>query len=75
MSDAAVTGIVLLVFFVAGIAVGIVIIIAMSARTTGKANDPDRPELPEEEPLDTEEPGPDDDEPDKPPWWLARGEY
>jgi hypothetical protein len=75
MSDAAVTGIVLLVFFVAGIAVGIVIIIAMSARRTGKANDPDRPETPEEAPLDTEEHGPDDDEPDKPPWWQARGEY
>jgi hypothetical protein len=68
------TGVILLVFFLVGIAAGIVMVIAMSARRTGR---PERQGGADEdagghswppEP-DVDEPG---DDLGKPPWWSAR---
>jgi hypothetical protein len=72
MSAAAdVLAIVLFIFFAVGVAVGVVIVIALSARRADKAGRRDR------------RPGPpaadagyfEDDEPDpEPPWWQTRGD-
>jgi hypothetical protein len=73
MSAAAgVIAIVLTLFFVTGIAVGIVVVIAVSARRADAAYRRDNTAgqsfpLP---PLD-----PDDDDPDQPPWWPGSRGY
>lgn len=72
---AAVTAIVLLVIFLVGIAVGIIVVFAMSARRADKA---ERQDLPPEAPRADwpylGEPDPDDDEPGQPSGWPERGD-
>jgi hypothetical protein len=74
MSAAAVMAIVLFLFFLVGVATGIVVVIALSARRAHKAYrrdqlpGPARARWPYLNELD-----PDDDESDEPPWWQARG--
>ena len=74
MSAAAVTAIVLFLFFLTGVATGIVVVIAMSARRAPKAKRPDqlRGPSPAEWPY-LNEPHPEDDELDEPSWRQARG--
>lgn len=75
MSAAAVLAIVFFVFLLAGVAVGVLVVIAVSARRAHKA-------VPQVRPADTPRgtwpylPGNDPDEggPDEPPWWRARGD-
>jgi hypothetical protein len=73
MSAAAVLAIVLFLFFLVGIAVGVLVVIAVSARRAHKAVPQLRPVAP---PSGTWPylPGHDPDEarPDEPPWWRAR---
>jgi hypothetical protein len=71
MSAAAVIAIVLLLFFLLGVAVGVLVVIALSARRAHHAVRQTRPvtgawHLPGP---DTEQGGP-----DEPPWWQARGD-
>ena len=71
MSAAAVIAIVLLLFFLLGVAVGVLVVIALSARRAHHAVRQSRPvtgawHLPGP---DTEQGGP-----DEPPWWQARGD-
>jgi hypothetical protein len=61
---------VMLAFFVAGVAVGVIVVIALSAR---RADRRDRPASTDELPY-LPRTGPDDDEPDRPPWWQERGD-
>jgi hypothetical protein len=62
MSGAADTlAVVLLVFFLIGAGVGVVVVIAMSARRMD--------EYPSEDETEDE---PDDDEPNEPEWWQSR---
>ena len=74
MSAAAVTAIVLFLFFLTGVATGILVVIAMSARRAHKKAD--RPDPPPGTPRVgwpyLNEPDSDDDEPDEPPWRQAR---
>jgi hypothetical protein len=71
------TGVILLVFFAVGIAVGIVVVIAMSARRTDRQ---EREGGADEDakgyygPPEPDEDGPGDDL-GKPPWWSARRDY
>jgi hypothetical protein len=74
MSDAAaVTAIVLFLIFFVGIAVGVVTVIAMSARR--RADRESRPQGPAPRAQsgwpNPDEPGSDDDPPDEPGWWQA----
>jgi hypothetical protein len=73
MSDAdAVIAIVLLVFFLTGVAVGVIALIAWSVRRgDGRRYRRSRPlgDWP------SGDPDPDDEEPDDPPWWHARGGF
>ena len=73
MSAAAVMAVVLLLFFLVGVAVGVLVVIALSARRAHKAVPQVRPVAP---PPGTwpYPPGPDPEEhgPDEPPWWHAR---
>lgn len=74
MSAAAVMAIVLFVFFLAGVAVGVILVAALSARrahNSGRRPDPPAPS-PRRWPY-APETGPDDDGPGEPPWWHARG--
>jgi MFS superfamily sulfate permease-like transporter len=71
MSAAAVMAVVLLLFFLVGVAVGVLVVIALSARRAHHAVRQTRPvtgawHLPGP---DTEQGGP-----DEPPWWQARGD-
>ncbi len=75
MSAAAVIAVVLFVFFLVGVAAGVIAVVALSARRAhkaarriGPASPPPRrwPSVPETEP--------DDQGPDEPPWWQARGD-
>ena len=74
MSAAAIIAVVLFLFFLTGVATGIIVVIAMSARRAHKA---DRPGLLPGPPRAgwpyLNEPDPDDDEPDEPPRRRARG--
>jgi hypothetical protein len=74
MSAAGVMAIVFFLFFLVGIAVGVLVVIALSARRAHRAVPQVRPIAP---PRDTWAylPGhdPDEGEPDEPPWWQARG--
>lgn len=72
--SAAVIAIILFVFFVVGLAVGVLVVAALSAQRVDRAArriEPDasplewRPYVPETDP--------DDQEPDEPPWWQTRG--
>jgi MFS superfamily sulfate permease-like transporter len=74
MSAAAVMVIVLFIFFLVGFAIGIIVVMALSARRADKAarriqpvTPPQRmwPYLPERDP--------DDEGPDEPPWWQRHG--
>jgi hypothetical protein len=69
MSAAAVT-IVFLLFFLVGIAVGVLVVIALSARRAHNAV-PQVPPPPQTWPY-LSGPGPDEGEPDEPSWWRAR---
>ena len=73
MSAAAVMAVVLLLFFLVGVAVGVLVVIALSARRAHKAVPEVRPVAP---PPGTwpDPPGSDSQEggPDEPPWWHAR---
>jgi hypothetical protein len=75
MSPAAVMSIVFFAFFFAGVAVGVLAVIAASVRRAHKAVDPAGPVAP---PPGTwrqmPETGPDESGPDGPPWWHARGD-
>ena len=74
MSAAAVMAIVLFLFFLVGVATGIVVVIALSARRAHKADRRDRRPGPRRAGWPyLNEPDPDDDEPDEYPWWQARG--
>ncbi len=71
---AAVVAVVLFVFFLVGVAVGIVIVIAMSARRADKAVRLARvPVAPRRTWPYLDEEDPDDDEPGESPWWPTRG--
>ena len=76
MSTAAVMAIVLFLFFLVGTAVGVLVVIAVSARRAHKAVPQVQPVAP---PPGTWPyvPGHDPDEggSDEPPWWHARGGY
>jgi hypothetical protein len=78
MSGAAETlAVVLLVFFLIGAGVGVVVVIAMSARRVDTADRWHRgADLPEavypSEDEDENEDEPDDDEPNEPGWWQSR---
>ena len=72
MSGAAVFAIVMFLFFLVGVAVGVVLVASLSARRAEKVKVPRRIDPPLKAwPLDPET-GPDDDEPDEPPWWRSR---
>lgn len=72
MSDGdAMIAIVLLVFFLIGVAVGIMTLIAWSVRRDDRRYR--RPDPLDEWPQD--DPDPDDEEPDDRPWWHARGSF
>ena len=75
MSAAAIIAVVLFLFFLTGVATGIVVVIAMSARRAHKA---DRPDLLTRSPRAgwpyLNEPDPNDDEPDESPGWQERGD-
>jgi hypothetical protein len=74
MSAAAVTTIVLFLFFLVGVTVGVLVVIAVSARRAHKTVPQARPVA---RPPGTwpDPPGHDPDEggPDEPPWWHVRG--
>lgn len=74
MSAAAVTAIVLFLFFLVGIAVGVLVVIAVSARRAHKAAPQIRPVAPPPPGTWPYPPGhgPDEGLPDEPPWWQAR---
>ena len=75
MSSADVMAIVLFLFFLVGVAVGVLAVIALSARRAHKAVPPDRPVSPP--PARWPYPpgsDPDEDESDEPPWWRARSD-
>jgi hypothetical protein len=64
---------VLLAFFLAGIAVGVVVVIAVSVRREERAAHRNHP-APRDGLSYFPEAGPDDDDLDQPPWWQARGD-
>ncbi len=72
MSDAdAVIAIVLLVFFLIGVAVGVIALIAWSVRLDDRRYRPPGPL----EDWPSGDPDPDDEEPGDPPWWHGRGGF
>jgi len=72
MSTAAVMAIVLFLFFLVGGAVGVLVVIAVSARRAHKA-EPRAAPPPKTWPY-RPGPGPDEGGPDEPPWWRARSD-
>jgi hypothetical protein len=72
MSAADVMAIVLFLFFLVGVAVGVLVVVAASARRAHKAGPP-LPPSPSAWPY---RPGhdPDERESNEPPWWHARGD-
>jgi hypothetical protein len=65
--------VVLLVFFLIGAGVGVVVVIAMSARRVDTADRRHRGAgFPEGEYPSEDETEPDDDEPNEPGWWQSR---
>ena len=71
MSAAAVIAIVLFLFFLVGVVVGVLVVIALSARRAHKAAPQARPSAGTWP--DLSEPDPGEGGPDEPPWWRARG--
>jgi hypothetical protein len=69
MSAAGVMAIVLFLFFLVGVAVGVLLVVAVSARRAHKAV---RPVAPPTTWPHLPGPGPDDSAPDEPAWWHAR---
>ena len=67
MSAAAVMAIVLFLFFLVGVAVGVLVVIALSTRSADKTVS-----RPDTWPYRSG-PDPDQGEPDEPPWWQQRG--
>jgi MFS superfamily sulfate permease-like transporter len=73
MSAAAVIAIVLFLFFLVGVAVGVLVVIAVSARRAHKAVPQVRPVAPPPGTWpDLPEPDPDEGGPDEPSWWHTR---
>jgi MFS superfamily sulfate permease-like transporter len=73
MSAAAVMAVVLFLFFLVGVAVGVLVVIALSARRAHKAVPQVRPVTPSPGTWPyLSEPDPDEGGPDEPPWWRAR---
>jgi MFS superfamily sulfate permease-like transporter len=73
MSAAAVMAIVLFLFFLLGVAVGVLVVIALSARRAHKPVRRIRPVTPPPRKWPYRpEPDPDDRGPEEPPWWHAR---
>lgn len=71
---AAVVAVVLSVFFLVGVAVGIVMVIAVSSRRADKAVRPDRAPVASRRTWPyLDEASPDDDEPGEPASWPTRG--
>jgi Flp pilus assembly protein protease CpaA len=67
-----VMAIVLFIFFAVGVAVGVVVVIALSAR---RADQADRWSRRQDTPAARSGYADDDEEPeDKPPWWQTRGD-
>ncbi len=74
MSTAGVLALVLFVVFLVGIAVGVVVVIASSARRADAAVRRESPVVPPQERWPyLPDKGPDDHGPDEPPWRHARG--
>jgi hypothetical protein len=75
MTAAAVMASVLFVFFGVGVTVGVLLVMALSARRAHKAARRPGPALPRpgRRPYGPET-DLDDDGPDQPPWWQARGD-
>ena len=73
MSAAAVMAIVLFLFFLVGVAVGVLVVIAVSARKAHKAVPQIRPVAPPPSDRWPYRSGydPDEDGPDEPPWWRT----
>jgi len=71
MSAAAVIAIVLFLFFLVGVAVGVLVVIAVSARRAHRAQGRPVAPPPETWPY-LPGPGPDEGSADGPPWWHAR---
>jgi len=73
MSAAAVMAVVLLLFFLVGVAVGVLVVVALSARRAHKAFPQVRPVAPPPGMWPyLPEPDPDEGGPDEPPWWHTR---
>lgn len=74
MSAAAVMAIVLFLFFLVGVAVGVLVVMAVSARRAHKAVPQIRPVPPPSPGTWPYPPGHDPDQgvPDEPPWWQVR---
>jgi MFS superfamily sulfate permease-like transporter len=73
MSAAAVMAIVFFLFFLVGVAVGVLVVIAVAARRAHKAVPQVRPVAPPPETWPyLSGPGPGEGGPDGPPWWRAR---
>ena len=75
MSATALTAVILLVLFLAGIAVGIVLVVVMATRRSGQPREQEWPADedeadPDEDEADPDEPGPDAGQP---PRWPFRG--
>jgi hypothetical protein len=70
MNAAAVMAVVLFLFFLVGVAVGVLVVIAVSARRAHKAASHVAPP-PHTWPYQSG-PGPDEGGPDEPTWWQAR---
>jgi MFS superfamily sulfate permease-like transporter len=70
MSAAAVMAVVLFLFFLVGVAVGVLVVIAVSARRAHKAAPAVAPR-PQTWPYRSGS-APDEGEPDEPPWWQTR---
>jgi hypothetical protein len=70
MSAAAVMAVVLFLFFLVGVAVGVLVVIAVSARRAHKVASHVAPP-PQTWPYQSG-PGPDEGGADEPPWWQAR---
>jgi hypothetical protein len=71
MTEAAVLAIVFFLFFLVGVAVGVVVVIAVSGRRAHKAQVRPVAPPPESWPY-LSGPGPDEGGSDGPPWWHAR---
>ena len=73
MSTADVMALVLSLFFLVGVAVGALLVVALSARRAHRAIRPIEPAaLPPTTWPHLRDPGPDESGPEEPPWWHTR---